>query len=194
MKTVLVVDTRARARRVLSRLVAAHYAVRTAGTAEEALAHIESPNGSPPPDLVLMDVSAPGNHDIPELVTELRDREIPVVFLSCEEDQEQPVTAYAEDLITRPFDLAELLNRIRRILDRPAREDPELTPRQIEILTMLAHGASDFEIAQALGLSERTVKWHIQRAGQRLDTNSRAHMVSVALLRGLLPRYGAGSL
>jgi len=191
MKTVLIVDSRPDARAALSRLFSTQYHVETAGSAQAALDRIDADDGIPPPDLVILDMSAPGNGDLSDLVNELRDREIPVVFLSCEEDQAQPVTAYAEDLITRPFDLAELLNRVHRILDNPG-DEPELTPRQVEILTMLARGASDPEIAQALGLSRRTVKWHIQRAGQRLRANSRAHMISVALLRGLIPRDRAG--
>lgn len=183
MTTILIVDNRPAAALALSRVLADHYRVLTSSTSA-ALRHIDTRNGTGPPDLVILDIGAPENRDIPELVADLRDREIPVVLLSCEEDETQPVTAYAEDLITRPFDMAELLNRVQRLVEAPT---TPLTPRQTQVLSLMADGYSDHDIARELELSEHTVKYHIREASRRLGANNRAHMLSLAISQGILP-------
>jgi DNA-binding CsgD family transcriptional regulator len=62
-----------------------------------------------------------------------------------------------------------------------------LTRRQVQILELLAEGASDPEIAQALGIAERTLRWHLANAHERLGTHSRPQMVAEALRRRILP-------
>jgi DNA-binding CsgD family transcriptional regulator len=62
-----------------------------------------------------------------------------------------------------------------------------LTRRQIQILEMLAEGASDAEVARALGVAERTLRWHLANVHERLGTRSRVQMMAVALRRRLLP-------
>ena len=62
-----------------------------------------------------------------------------------------------------------------------------LTRRQIQILEMLAEGASDAEVARALGIAERTLRWHLANVHERLGSRSRVQMMAVALRRRLLP-------
>lgn len=62
-----------------------------------------------------------------------------------------------------------------------------LTRRQRQIVEMLADGASDGEIARALGISERTLRWHLANAHEQLGTRSRTQMVAEALRRRILP-------
>ena len=62
-----------------------------------------------------------------------------------------------------------------------------LTPRQLQILTMLAEGASDAEVARALGIAERTLRWHLANVHERLGSRSRVQMMALALRRRLLP-------
>jgi DNA-binding CsgD family transcriptional regulator len=50
---------------------------------------------------------------------------------------------------------------------------PDLTPRQMQILTLVAAGLSNIQVARALGLSESTVSKHLENADARLDVNSR---------------------
>ena len=50
---------------------------------------------------------------------------------------------------------------------------PDLTPRQLQILTLVAAGLSNVQVARALGLSETTVGKHLENAYARLDVNSR---------------------
>jgi len=62
-----------------------------------------------------------------------------------------------------------------------------LTRRQVQILEMLAGGASDAEVTRALGIAERTLRWHLANVYERLGSRSRVQMVAVALRRRLLP-------
>jgi two-component system NarL family response regulator len=66
------------------------------------------------------------------------------------------------------------------------REQMELTRRQCEVLTLVAKGFVYKEIAQNLGISERTVKYHIQSAIDKLHLQNRAQLISYASRNGLL--------
>lgn len=70
--------------------------------------------------------------------------------------------------------------------------DPEtealttLAPREAEILTWTARGKTAWEISEILGISERTVITHLNRAYEKLDTYGKAHAVAKALVQGLI--------
>jgi PAS domain S-box-containing protein len=64
--------------------------------------------------------------------------------------------------------------------------EPSLTPRQHEVLTLLADGTSTEEIAAALGLSDETVRNHIRQLLRRLGVHSRLAAVAYARRHGLL--------
>jgi DNA-binding CsgD family transcriptional regulator len=57
----------------------------------------------------------------------------------------------------------------------------ELSPRQREILALVAAGRTSKEIAGELGISESTVNWHLSNAFERLGASSRAEAVAVAM-------------
>jgi DNA-binding CsgD family transcriptional regulator len=75
---------------------------------------------------------------------------------------------------------------IARIAERqrPNRDIP-LTPREKEVLGWIGRGKSTWDIAVILGISERTVKFHVRNIMQKLDVVSRAQAVAVALENGL---------
>ena len=56
-----------------------------------------------------------------------------------------------------------------------------LSPRQREILALVAAGRTSKEIASALGISESTVNWHLANAFERLGASSRAEAVAIAM-------------
>jgi len=76
-----------------------------------------------------------------------------------------------------------LAEQIRRRGDENA---PDLSPREREILVMLADGRSAPEIAEQLFLSRTTVKTHLQHLYRKLEVSDRAAAVAVAMRRGLL--------
>lgn len=73
-----------------------------------------------------------------------------------------------------------LLHQVRK----PSRE--ALSARELEVLTLVARGASNKEIAQAIHLSEATVKSHLLHLFAKLAVSDRTAAVTVALERGLL--------
>lgn len=62
-----------------------------------------------------------------------------------------------------------------------------LTIKEREILKLLAQNLSNKEIANALDLSEQTVKWHLKNLFQKLDGANRKHTVARARMFGLIP-------
>lgn len=68
----------------------------------------------------------------------------------------------------------------------PADADAQLTPREIEVLPLLAEGLSNKQIAARLGIAERTAKFHVESILAKLPAATRAEAVAVAARRGLL--------
>jgi DNA-binding CsgD family transcriptional regulator len=68
---------------------------------------------------------------------------------------------------------------------RPA--SPQVTPRELEVLALIADGRSTGEIAERLWITVETVRTHVRRLLERLDARTRAHAVSIAYREGMLP-------
>jgi DNA-binding NarL/FixJ family response regulator len=68
---------------------------------------------------------------------------------------------------------------------RPS-DDP-LTPREREVLHLLAAGLGNKEIANRLAISDHTAKFHVSQILAKLNAVSRAEAVSIAMRRGLVP-------
>jgi DNA-binding NarL/FixJ family response regulator len=67
-------------------------------------------------------------------------------------------------------------------------EIPEtLTRRELEVLRILANGSGNKEIAERLGISENTVKFHIAQITAKLGAHSRTEAVAIGMKRGLVP-------
>jgi two-component system OmpR family response regulator len=115
----LVVDDEATVRELLAAALRfAGFRVTSAATAGEAIASATED----PPALVLLDVMLP-DMDGFEVVRQLRGHGTPVLFLTARDRQADKVTGLslgADDYVTKPFDLEELIARIRAILRRTA--------------------------------------------------------------------------
>ncbi len=61
-----------------------------------------------------------------------------------------------------------------------------LSPREIEVLRMLAEGLGNKEVAWRLGISEHTVKFHINSIFTKLDASSRTEAVTIGIRQGLI--------
>jgi DNA-binding NarL/FixJ family response regulator len=86
----------------------------------------------------------------------------------------------------------------RRLVQRFATEHQQvhrdlspLTPRELEVLTLLGHGLSNTELAKELTLSEATVKTHVARIFAKLSLRDRAQAVVLAYETGLITPGGA---
>ncbi|GAB4144478.1 MAG: response regulator transcription factor [Cyanobacteria bacterium J069] len=99
------------------------------------------------------------------------------------------VTAAAAGLVPlHPETLEALLPALPAIAPAlpPLPLETALTPREAEVLTMLAEGLSNKAIAQRLHLSEHTVKFHISSLFAKLQVSSRTEAVTLGARRGLI--------
>jgi two-component system, NarL family, response regulator YdfI len=67
-----------------------------------------------------------------------------------------------------------------------AKTPQTLTPREVEVLRMLAEGMGNKEIAWRLGISEHTVKFHVGSIFTKLDATSRTEAVTIGIRMGLV--------
>ena len=121
---VLVVDDEPQIRRALRTSLEAHgYEVATVGTGAEGVVGVADIT----PDLVLLDLGLP-DMDGTEVIRRVRGfSEVPVIVLSVREGQTDKVAALdagADDFVTKPFGMEELLARLRAALRRAAPEEP----------------------------------------------------------------------
>lgn len=61
-----------------------------------------------------------------------------------------------------------------------------LTPREMEVLELVANGYSAKEVAETLGIAPRTVERHTENARLKMRARNRAHMVTKAVMHGIL--------
>jgi DNA-binding NarL/FixJ family response regulator len=89
--------------------------------------------------------------------------------------------AAAGFVVLQPGDLDGLL-----INPQPASLAEPLTPREVEVLGMLAEGQSNKSIAHRLGISEHTVKFHVTSIMGKLNAGSRTEAVTQGIRQGLI--------
>jgi DNA-binding NarL/FixJ family response regulator len=167
------------------------------------------------PDVVLMDIRMPGLDGIAATARLLvAAPAAKVVILTTFEDDEYihgALRAGASGFLlkrTSPEDLIAGVHRVaageallspsvtRRVIDRMVSQpviraggDPrleELTPREREVLGLIATGLSNREIAAALVVEETTVKTHVQRVLAKLGVRDRVHAVILAYETGVV--------
>lgn len=154
-------------------------------------------------DFAIVDLGLPDSSGMPVL---LRFRQaapdLPVVVFSASSDRDtimNSLDAGAMGFIpkTSPSDV--LLNALRLVFsgsiyvphealagrDAPARADPDLTPRQMEVMQMLLLGLSNKRICRHLGISENTVKVHMTAVLRALGAENRTQAVLNAAQLGI---------
>jgi DNA-binding response OmpR family regulator len=154
-----------------------------------------------PPDLVLADINMPvmsGFEVLEQLTaTESALARIPFVFLTALADRDNELKGWrlgADDYVTKPVDfevLAALLAaRLARAgtvrMESPPKNTTALAKREVETLTWAARGKTSAEIAQILGLSKRTVDFHIENARGKLGVATRMQAVVKATAEQLI--------
>jgi len=189
----LVVDDDPRFRAFMRALLeGAGYAVEDASTGDEALAAVRDR----PPAAVLLDVDLPGlsGYEVCRAIRQDHRLDVRVVFVSGERtesfDRVAGLLIGADEYVTKPFAPDELLARLRCVLRRsspPAAAKGVLSRRELEVLTLLAEGLRQPEIAARLVISPKTVGTHIERILGKLDAHSRAQAVAIAYRLQLVP-------
>jgi DNA-binding NarL/FixJ family response regulator len=155
------------------------------------------------PDITLMDLQMPEMSGIDALSAirgEFPDARI-IVLTSYAGDIQvsRALRSGARGYLLKDMLRKELLETIRavhagqkRLSSEAAAEiaehatDDALTPREIDVLRLIAAGNANKEIATQLGLTEETVKSHVKNILPKLGANDRTHAVTIALKRGII--------
>ncbi|MDP8948993.1 MAG: response regulator transcription factor, partial [Actinomycetota bacterium] len=77
-------------------------------------------------------------------------------------------------------------SRLLEHIEQGDEQANDLTPRELEVLTLLARGLKNSEIAAKLFISERTVKFHVSSILARLGAENRTEAARIAVRRGLV--------
>jgi DNA-binding response OmpR family regulator len=137
------------------------------------------------PDLVLSDISMPvmTGFEVLERLTALGPRfgNMPFVFLTALTDRDNELKGRqlgADDYVTKPIDFDMLETIIQARLVGVSRNEKwpklvDLNDREVETLTWAARGKTSAEIAKILGLTKRTVDFHIDNARIKLGATNR---------------------
>jgi DNA-binding NarL/FixJ family response regulator len=176
-----------------------------AGNGTEAVAQVQALQ----PDVLLLDLEMPELDGV-GVLRRLREQQVQVrtiVFTAFDTDERilTAVQAGAQGYLLKGVPRQELFNAIRivhgggsllqpivasKLLQRVSQEPvpplEPLTPREEEVLDLLAQGLQNKEIAQKLIISERTVKFHVSAILGKLDAGNRTEAVAIAAQRGLI--------
>ncbi len=150
------------------------------------------------PAIVLCDISMPhlNGFDVLQSLTALAPQfeTLPFVFLTALADRDTELKARrlgADDFVTKPIYFEILAMIIEARLGKVGRTEVwsrlvDLNPREIETLTMSAQGKTSAHIAKVLGLSKRTVDFHIENACRKLNAATRIEAAVKASSLGLI--------
>jgi len=181
------------------------------GVVEDGRALVEAA-GKLRPDVIVADVTMPHLNGIDALIRLRQDGDrTPVVFLTMHRDvsfARRALDAGASGFVLKHSASAELVTAIRAALQgktyltpqlagevlEAMKEGPDqagdsiasLTPRQREVLQLLAEGRSAKEIASDLEISARTVEFHKYQMMETLDLHTNAELIHFAIKHGLV--------
>ncbi len=168
------------------------------------------------PDVVLMDIRMPGIDGLDaakQILDNAGDKRIAVLMLTTFDISEyiyESLRAGASGFLLKDVLPEQLVAAVRvvaagdallaptitrQVIEQYVRSAPpqvagsaleELTPRELEVLTLISRGLSNREIANELVLSEATVKTHVKRVFRKLEIRDRAQAVVLAYEAGLV--------
>jgi len=163
------------------------------------------------PDVVLMDISMPGMNGL--MVTEMLRKELPqvkVLVVSVQRNKDaifRVIQAGAHGYVSKEAPSEEVIRAIESVhggepyfseeiaraalyefINSGGRKEPfaQLTPREREVLVLIAEGKSNKEIADQLNIGVRTIETHRERIMRRLNIHSVAGLTKYAIANGLV--------
>lgn len=171
------------------------------------------------PDVILLDLRMPDNSGL-DILSKIREKNIniPVTILTTsneEQDLREALNRGAQGYLLKDMEPDELVGALRDIVkgknvvaqnmtdvltrmaqgkssnNAPDSPFADLTPRETEILSLLAEGQSNKVIARNLGISDGTVKLHVKAILRKLNIHSRVEAAVIAVEKGL--RYNKSS-
>jgi two-component system, NarL family, response regulator LiaR len=211
---ILIVDDHSVVRQGLQMFLRLDPELDVVGEAENGVEAVEQARKLQP-DVVLMDLLMPRMDGITAIAAvrrELPDTEV-IALTSVLEDEKiiAAIRAGAIGYLLKDTEAHELRQAIkaaaagqvqlspevaRRLLreERAAPRQPveELTPRERDVLRLLAQGLINKEIAQELGIGDKTVKTHVSNILGKLGVLSRTQAAVYAVQMGLVPDWDAG--
>ncbi len=176
--------------------------VGSVGTVDEALLFVSRLR----PDVILLDLELPGTGGIdalPRLAEASPDSRV-IVFTAYDADERvvAAIKGGAKGYVLKGAAAGEIAQAVRavhaggsyltprvaaKVMAQVARPRPaSLTGREHQVLRLVAEGLATKQIARRLGISERTVKFHVTSVLNKLGAENRAQAVAVASQRGLI--------
>jgi DNA-binding NarL/FixJ family response regulator len=155
------------------------------------------------PDVALVDLRLPDMSGF-DLIKKIRDKSpnARIIVLSSHEgdaDIQRALEAGAQGYVAKGIVREELLATIRSVHAGKRRlpaavaqtlaehmADEAISPRELEVLSLMAAGKRNKEIAGELSIAEDTVKMHVRNILSKLQVNDRTEAVTVALRRGII--------
>jgi DNA-binding NarL/FixJ family response regulator len=155
------------------------------------------------PDVVLMDLRMP-QMDGTEATRAIRgeDPDARIIALTSydgDQDIYRALEAGVRGYILKEMVHSEIVKAIRTVQSGKRLMPPEvaerlseyfpqvaLTPREVEVLSYVARGLANKEIAHKLGTANGTIKMHVQNILEKLGASDRTHAVTIAIERGIL--------
>jgi two-component system, NarL family, response regulator len=199
---ILIVDDHPVVLAGLTSMLGTQAGIEVAGSAsggEEALQMLQRT----PADLLLLDLRMPGMSGIDTLHALKRAKiNIRVVVLTSfetDEDIYRAVQAGAQGYLLKDAPQADMIDAIRavhsgkryfprhiaaRLAERMMRTN--LTPRELEVLNMLARGLTNKQIGHALEISDNTVRNHVNSIIEKLEVSDRTEAATTAIHRGII--------
>ena len=92
---------------------------------------------------------------------------------------------HAGGSLLQPIVASRLLERISQVTDG-SKSASSVTPREMDVLRLMAQGFQNKEIADDLGITERTVKFHVGSILSKMGAGNRTEAVTIAVHRGLI--------
>jgi DNA-binding NarL/FixJ family response regulator len=159
------------------------------------------------PDLVLMDLRMPvmdGAAATAQITASGGPRVLVLTTYDTDTDILRAVEAGATGYLLKDSPRDQLVDAVRAAargetvlaaplaakLMRQVRDADQLTPREVEVLGLVARGLSNGEIAHDLFIGEATVKTHLLHAFDKLGVSDRTAAVTTAIRKGILPTPG----